>query len=287
MENLSDYRIPLISPSPAACLLANLPYFRSTPRGSEESYISPYYSPYIVPYPQPYVSPYAFAPTFAPSSTPIDASIPTSVHRLRPQNVNHTIGARLQALAIAEFAFADNLKNAVKMASHYSGVSTKRIYSLRKQARQRGFDPETSSQLKIEYVQDAPGKGARIQLTLEVKKAIVEAIKRDRYGREKTCQQLAEPHGLSHTTVHRFLKNTGFRSCKPTMKPGLTPSMKEARLQFCLRHKHWTLEDWKNVIWTDETVVRCKVTRLMPSKVFRVTWYRIGISALVRTLGNT
>ena len=34
-------------------------------------------------------------------------------------------------------------------------------------------------------------------------------------------------------------------------------------------------------------VVMCKVTRLMPSKVFRVTWYRIGISALVRTLGNT
>ena len=35
----------------------------------------------------------------------------------------------------------------------------------------------------------------------------------------------------------------------------------------------------------DDTVVMCKVTRLMPSKVFRVTWYRIGISALVRTLG--
>ena len=34
-------------------------------------------------------------------------------------------------------------------------------------------------------------------------------------------------------------------------------------------------------------VAMCKVTRLMPSKVFRVTWYRIGISALVRTLGNT
>jgi hypothetical protein len=39
------------------------------------------------------------------------------------------------------------------------------------------------------------------------------------------------------------------------MKPGLTPAMREARLQFCLRHKDWTLEDWKNVIWSDETLV--------------------------------
>jgi hypothetical protein len=39
------------------------------------------------------------------------------------------------------------------------------------------------------------------------------------------------------------------------MKPGLTTAMKEARLQFALRFEHWTLEDWKNVIWSDETSV--------------------------------
>ncbi len=31
--------------------------------------------------------------------------------------------------------------------------------------------------------------------------------------------------------------------------------MKEARYQFALRYRHWTLEDWKNVIWSDETSV--------------------------------
>jgi len=30
--------------------------------------------------------------------------------------------------------------------------------------------------------------------------------------------------------------------------------MKE-RLAWCLLHKDWTLEDWKRVIWTDETAV--------------------------------
>lgn len=42
---------------------------------------------------------------------------------------------------------------------------------------------------------------------------------------------------------------------KPSCKPGLTQEMQEARLQFALAHKDWKLEDWKNVIWTDETSV--------------------------------
>ena len=29
--------------------------------------------------------------------------------------------------------------------------------------------------------------------------------------------------------------------------------MKEARYQFALRYKDWTVDDWKKVIWTDET----------------------------------
>src|SRR5450432_2554373 len=31
--------------------------------------------------------------------------------------------------------------------------------------------------------------------------------------------------------------------------------MKKARYEFCQAYKDWTLEDWKNVIWTDETSV--------------------------------
>lgn len=31
--------------------------------------------------------------------------------------------------------------------------------------------------------------------------------------------------------------------------------MKEDRLKWCLQHQDWTLEDWKNVIWSDETSV--------------------------------
>jgi hypothetical protein len=56
-------------------------------------------------------------------------------------------------------------------------------------------------------------------------------------------------------TAHRMLRNNGFRPCKQTTKPGLTDEMKKARLAFYKAHEHWTLEDWKRVIWTDETSV--------------------------------
>jgi hypothetical protein len=66
---------------------------------------------------------------------------------------------------------------------------------------------------------------------------------------------LAVERYVSASTVQRIFKRRGIRKLKPTHKPGLTAAMKAARLKFCQDHRHWTLEDWKNVIWTDETSV--------------------------------
>lgn len=60
---------------------------------------------------------------------------------------------------------------------------------------------------------------------------------------------------MSATTVWRVLKSAGFKKTKPTRKPGLTQKMREERLRWCKDHEDWTLEDWKNVIWSDETSV--------------------------------
>ena len=43
----------------------------------------------------------------------------------------------------------------------------------------------------------------------------------------------------------------------------------EARLQFCLRYQHWTIEDWKNVIWSDETSVILGQQRGYKRRVWR------------------
>ncbi len=34
--------------------------------------------------------------------------------------------------------------------------------------------------------------------------------------------------------------------------PGAAPKNRKRRLQFTLAHQNWTIEDWKNVAWSDE-----------------------------------
>ena len=60
---------------------------------------------------------------------------------------------------------------------------------------------------------------------------------------------------MSHDIAWRILRKYAYRKRKPTWKLGLTQDMQAARLQFALDHQHWTLEDWKNVIWSDETSI--------------------------------
>ena len=36
-------------------------------------------------------------------------------------------------------------------------------------------------------------------------------------------------------------------------RPRLTPHHRKKKLDFAIRHQHWTLEDLKKVVWSDET----------------------------------
>jgi hypothetical protein len=72
---------------------------------------------------------------------------------------------------------------------------------------------------------------------------------------EKSSEVLAYEQDIGYRSALRILKKHGLHCVKPTTKPGLTEAMKKARLEWCLAHEHWTLEDWKNVIWIDETSV--------------------------------
>jgi transposase len=58
--------------------------------------------------------------------------------------------------------------------------------------------------------------------------------------------------------VRRALKEAGLTAVVKQKKPRLLPRHIRQRLDFALRYKHWTVEDWKRVIWSDET----KINRL-------------------------
>ncbi|KAG1492878.1 hypothetical protein G6F46_012749 [Rhizopus delemar] len=66
---------------------------------------------------------------------------------------------------------------------------------------------------------------------------------------------------VSDSTVHRVLKKAGFiafvKPQKPLLqwlpKPFAQNIMK--RLQWAKSHQHWTVDDWKRIIFSDETKV--------------------------------
>ena len=173
----------------------------------------------------------------------------------RPQDNTLTLAQRLQALTLVEHGVL------AKRVEEITEVSTRSISHIKKKARSRGYDPEISRVLKMEYVEDAPRSGQPSKVTPALEEAILTDVRKDRNGREKSSAMLAFDHVLSSSTILKILKKNGFRACKSTKKPGLTSIMKEARLKFCIDHQHWTLEDWKNVIWSDETSVMLNAVR--------------------------
>ena len=53
-------------------------------------------------------------------------------------------------------------------------------------------------------------------------------------------------------TIRNGLKKVGMKAVVKK-RPRLTPHHRKERLDFATRHQHWTLEDWKKVVWSDET----------------------------------
>ena len=64
---------------------------------------------------------------------------------------------------------------------------------------------------------------------------------------------------ISEITVRRRRSEVGLGSYVASKKPGLSDENIIDRLQWALRHKDWTIEDWKKAIWSDETSVSISV----------------------------
>jgi transposase len=60
---------------------------------------------------------------------------------------------------------------------------------------------------------------------------------------------------VSRNTLRRRLKEIDLHSRIRRQKPVLKPSHKAARLRWARKYQHWTIEDWKWVIWSDESSI--------------------------------
>ena len=60
---------------------------------------------------------------------------------------------------------------------------------------------------------------------------------------------------VSAVTLRRALKNAGLRAREKVEKPKLSLKHIRDRLKFARVHQHWTLDDWKHVVFSDESKI--------------------------------
>jgi hypothetical protein len=72
-------------------------------------------------------------------------------------------------------------------------------------------------------------------------------------------------------TVRNALRKNNMKAVVKAKKPFLKHAHREARLAFARKYEHWTVEDWKRVLWSDET----KINRI-GSDGRQYVWKRVG-----------
>jgi hypothetical protein len=65
--------------------------------------------------------------------------------------------------------------------------------------------------------------------------------------------QIAPGSNVSITTVHRELHEMGFHGRASAHKPKITMRNAKRWLEWCKARHHWTLEQWKCVLWSEES----------------------------------
>ncbi len=60
-------------------------------------------------------------------------------------------------------------------------------------------------------------------------------------------------NSISERTTRQTLKQMGYSSRRPHRVLLLSSKNRKRRLQITQAHQNWTIEDWKNVAWSDES----------------------------------
>src|SRR6476469_2742750 len=102
---------------------------------------------------------------------------------------------------------------------------------------------------------DRPGRGRKRKTTPASDRYIARIVKKSPFKSSTGVQQVLQEAGvsISSSTVRRRLLESDLRAHAPAHKPKLTPAMRKKRLNFAKRYKGWSAEDWRHVMWSDES----------------------------------
>lgn len=100
--------------------------------------------------------------------------------------------------------------------------------------------------------------GRPSKLSTRDKTAIIREIRSGRVDNAVQATQFINStisQSVTPQTVRNVLKQSGFYSATKKKVPMLKKTHRERRLEFAKYHQNWTVEDFKRVLWSDETKI--------------------------------
>lgn len=139
-------------------------------------------------------------------------------------------------------------------------------YSMRHVARVLGRSHSTLSRMVRRFNETGshlrrPGQGRKRCTTPIDERFLRQSALRNRRTTSTILQNelvAARNVHVSSRTIRRRLNEAGLTSRKPAKKPLLTREHKIQRLRFARNHQNWTINDWKTVLFSDETRISLK-----------------------------
>ena len=99
-----------------------------------------------------------------------------------------------------------------------------------------------------------PGSGRPRRTTAREDRLLIRAILKDR---EITIHQIKvtiNREDLSDDTIARRISElTNMKSYWKVLKPFVNEFQRHRRVNWCLAHRNWTVQQWRAVIWSDES----------------------------------
>jgi hypothetical protein len=86
---------------------------------------------------------------------------------------------------------------------------------------------------------------------------LITSHKADNASQVKKMLTHTLPQSVSTKTIHRNLSHAGMKAVVKVKHPFFTARHKRNHLEWAMEHRNWTMEDWKSIVWSDETKINC------------------------------
>lgn len=160
------------------------------------------------------------------------------------------------------------------------GISTREV------CKKYAISQSSVQRIRSKYCSDisGPSAGRPKILSAQNKRSLARFITSGVAKSAVMAGKLIENVGVrcSRWTIRRALKEMNFKAIEKKKKPMISKKNIKARLAFAKKYMHWTVDDWKRVIWSDES----KINRIL-SDGRQWAWIRKGESLQRRHVQET